>query len=293
MSTILKVEGLRKSFRSSLSLKKHEALKGVSFEVQRGRVVGFLGANGAGKTTTLKSCLGFIHPDAGSIDFFGEGPVSESIKTRIGFLPERPYFYEYLTGDEYLKFSARLNKNWTTQELQKRVDEILELVELRHAASRQLRGYSKGMLQRIGLAQALIHDPEFIILDEPMSGLDPDGRYKINQILRETAQRGKTLFFSSHLLNDAEALCEDLVIVAHGRVIYQGTMQGLLSQMKLGYLLTFREGELMVRERFSTEGELQRRIDELRKNSLPILEIKVDQPTLESAFVKITSEAPR
>jgi len=270
-------------------MKKHEALKGITFELREKRVTGFLGANGAGKTTTLKCALGFIHHDSGEIDFFGKGPVSEEIKSRIGFLPERPYFYEYLTGREYLEFCARLNKNWTKKELEINVSRTLEQVELVQASSRALREYSKGMLQRIGLAQALIHKPEFIILDEPMSGLDPDGRYKMNQILKETAESGTTVFFSSHLLHDAESLCQDLVIVAHGRVVYQGTMESLLDRMNVGYQVTYRMNSFLKLEKCQTEEQLQNRIDELRRSRLDILEVKVDRPSLESAFVQITS----
>lgn len=293
MKPILKITDLRKSFRSRLSLKKHDALKGISFEIQKGRVIGFLGANGAGKTTTLKCALGFIHPDQGQIDFFGEGAITEAIRARIGFLPERPYFYEYLTGREYLEFCAKLNRNWTRKELQIQVDETLEKVELLQASTRALREYSKGMLQRIGLAQALIHKPEFIVLDEPMSGLDPDGRFKMNQILREAAERGTTLFFSSHLLHDAEQLCQDLVIVAHGRVIYQGTMQELLGRMNVGYQIQTRGAAGLAIQTVGSEQELQARIDSLRRDNVDILEIKLDRPSLETAFVKITSEAAK
>lgn len=289
MSNVLKVTNLKKSFRSRISMKKHQALKGITFELKEKRVTGFLGANGAGKTTTLKCALGFIYPDEGQIEFFGKGSISEEVKSKIGFLPERPYFYEYLTGREYLEFCAKLNRLWTKRELCARVDEILEQVELGHASSRALREYSKGMLQRIGLAQALIHKPEFIILDEPMSGLDPDGRFRVNAILRETAQRGTTVFFSSHLLHDAEALCQDLVIVAHGLVVYQGAMDDLLNRMNVGYQLTYRLKDLIKTEQRKTEKDLQFGIDEVRKLGGDILEVRIDRPSLESAFVSLTS----
>jgi len=281
--SILKIQRISKTY------KNRRVVNDVSFDVESGQIVGLLGPNGAGKTTTLKCSLGFIHPDDGDITFFNKGPISEEVKSRIGFLPERPYFYEYLTGREYLEFCAKLNRKWTNLELSKRVDEILEQVELKKASQRALREYSKGMLQRIGLAQALIHRPELIILDEPMSGLDPDGRFKVNQILRNTAEMGTTVFFSSHLLHDAEALCQDLVILAHGQLVYQGTMEALLSKMNVGYLLGFRVDSKLKSENVKTEKELQVRIDEIRKLGGEILEVKLDRPSLESAFVHVTA----
>lgn len=289
MATLLKVDNLRKSFRSKATLKKHEVLKGISFEIEKGAVTGFLGSNGAGKTTTIKCLLGLIFPDSGQIDFFGQGYNSPEVMRKIGFLPERPYFYDYLTGTEILKFAGQLSGMSPGKELQMRIDELIEMVELNHAKDRRLREYSKGMLQRIGIAQALIHKPEFVILDEPMSGLDPDGRYKINSILQETANRGTTVFFSSHLLHDAEALCKNLVIVVKGQVAYTGSMNELLKKLQVGFLVNYREQNNIKSVSVSTEAELQSKIDELRASKKTILDIKNDRPTLEKAFVQISS----
>lgn len=290
MQSLLSVKDLRKSFRSKTTWKKHEVLKGISFELEKGVVTGFLGSNGAGKTTTIKCLLGLIFPDSGQIDFFGQGYNNSQVKSKIGFLPERPYFYDYLTAAEILKFSGQLSGMSTGKDLAMRIDELLEMVELTHAKGKRLREFSKGMLQRVGIAQALIHNPEFVILDEPMSGLDPDGRFKINSILREISERGTTVFFSSHLLNDAEALCKNLLIIAHGQVNYSGSMNELLQKLHVGHILTFRLGDRVQSLTLSTEQELQQKIDELRKSNATVLEIRNDRPSLEKAFVQITSK---
>ena len=287
---LLSVRNLRKSFRSKTNLKVQEVLKGVSFDLRPGRVTGFLGSNGAGKTTTIKCLLGLIFPDAGEIDFFAKGYNSEEIKKRIGFLPERPYFYDYLTGEEYLEFCGQLSGVLSASEIKRRMDELFELVELSHARTKALREYSKGMLQRVGIAQALIHNPELVILDEPMSGLDPDGRFKVNEILRETARRGTSVFFSSHLLNDAELLCQDLVILAKGAVVYTGAMEDLLKRLQVGYLISYRERELVRTVTVATEDFLQKQVDDLRSKGHHILEVKADRPSLEKAFVQIQGQ---
>ncbi len=293
MTTLLSVKNLRKSFRSKTTLKKTEILKGISFEIEKGAVTGFLGSNGAGKTTTIKCLLGLIFPDSGEINFFGKGYNTPEVKTKIGFLPERPYFYDYLTANEILKFAAQLSGMSVGKQLESRIDELLEMVELSHVKHKRLREYSKGMLQRVGIAQALIHNPDFIILDEPMSGLDPDGRFKINSILREAALRGTTIFFSSHLLNDAEALCQNLVIVTKGDVAYCGSMNALLEKLQVGFIVNYREGTLIQSAMIKTEADLQSKIDDLRRAGKTILDIKNDRPTLEKAFVQISSDSSR
>ena len=171
METILSVRNLKKSYRKGAFGKPVNALKGVSFDVQAGSITGFLGANGAGKTTTIKCLLGLSLPDSGEVRFFGSPELTADSKRRIGFLPERPYFYEYLTGREFLKFYGQLSARISSSELNQRIDNLLKRVGLQFAGDRQLRGYSKGMLQRVGIAQALVHRPDFIILDEPMTGL--------------------------------------------------------------------------------------------------------------------------
>jgi ABC-2 type transport system ATP-binding protein len=285
--TVLNVRALKKSFRKGVSGKPVNALKGISFEVPAGSITGFLGANGAGKTTTIKCLLGLAFPDSGEITYFGSQSLSSEVKARIGFLPERPYFYDYLTGREFLRFYGDLSTQMRKADLRAKIDALLKRVGLDHAGDRPLRSYSKGMLQRVGIAQTLIHNPEFIILDEPMTGLDPDGRYEVREIIRETAKEGTAVFFSSHLLPDAEQLCERLVILKLGELVYQGSMSELLGQVEVGYHVVSRKNGHPIAELVKSAEELQKYIDRKRSESVEIIEIRPNRMTLEEAFVKI------
>lgn len=218
----LEVKSLFKQFRTDFYKKPNIALRDVSFKINQGRFVGFIGPNGAGKSTTIKCILELIFPDSGEVNFFGER-FSLEHRAKIGFLPERPFFQEFLTGMEFLKLHWNLSQKPRKQFVQK-ANEILELVKLTHARDKKLKDYSKGMLQRIGIAQALICEPEFLILDEPMSGLDPDGRILIKQILRELRAKKMTVLMSSHLLEDVEELCDDLLIIHAGVIEYSGAV---------------------------------------------------------------------
>lgn len=286
--TVLSVRDLKKSYRRGFASKPVHALKGVSFEIPAGSITGFLGANGAGKTTTIKCLLDLAFPDGGEVRFFGSSHLTAEVKSRIGFLPERPYFYEYLSGREFLRFYGELSSRLKRADLNARIDSLLKRVGLSHAGDRPLRGYSKGMLQRIGIAQALINEPEFIILDEPMTGLDPDGRFEVREIIRETAKSGTAVFFSSHLLPDAEQLCERLVILKSGELVFHGPMSDLLGQVDAGFLLVSGgRGEKPETEAIRDRSELQRAIDRKRQAGTDILEVKPNRLTLEEAFVNI------
>jgi ABC-2 type transport system ATP-binding protein len=298
--TVLSVRNLKKSFRKKLTAKPVEALKGVSFEIAPGTITGFLGANGAGKTTTIKCLLNLAFADSGEITYFGEPELSSKVKSRIGFLPERPYFYEYLTGREFLRFYGQLSGRVPRKDLGAKIEKLLKRVSLEHAGDRQLRSYSKGMLQRIGIAQTLIHSPEFIILDEPMTGLDPDGRMEVQEIIQETANEGTAVFFSSHLLPDAERLCERLVILKQGNLVFEGRTTELLGRVDSGYAVSYLESGKLLTESVpagdhavatspgpSPTEKLQVLIDRLRLSGAVITEIKQKRLTLEEAFVKI------
>lgn len=285
--SVLVVEGLQKSYRVGFWGTKNKVLNEISFKIEPGKITGFLGGNGAGKTTTMKCLLGLAFPDQGEISYFGGLPLNSEVKRRIGFLPERPYFYDYLTGEEFLQFYGQISTRLTKKDLKARILDLLKKVDLVFAKDRSLRDYSKGMLQKIGFAQALIHDPDFVILDEPMSGLDPDGRYYLAELIKQTAYQGKAIFFSSHLLNDAEKLCEDLVIIKGGRVAYQGSTIGLLGKMHNEISITYsKEGELIT-EAVTDIALVQNKIDELRSQKLEIMEIVQDMASLEEAFVKV------
>jgi ABC-2 type transport system ATP-binding protein len=287
MTPVLKVRNLKKTFRKGIRATQVHALKGISFELQPGTITGFLGANGAGKTTTIKCLLELSFPDSGEVEYFGEKGLSPEVKARIGFLPERPYFYEYLTGEEFLRFYGKLSSNISRADLEPRIQQLLKRVGLSHAGNRPLRGYSKGMLQRIGIAQTLIHRPQFIILDEPMTGLDPDGRFEVREIIRETASEGTAVFFSSHLLPDAEQLCDYLVILKKGNLVYEGTTRNLLGKVERGFEVTWLDSGHLKKQEVQTGPELQSLIDRLRSDRKDISEIKPLRLGLEEAFVKI------
>lgn len=223
----LEIKNLKKSFKRGLFEKPKLVLKDLSFSVSSQKTTGFIGVNGSGKTTTLKCVLDFIRPEAGEISFFDNQTISNEVKARIGYLPERPYYYEYLTALEFLYFHWNLSatKEDTQGKFLEQSHEVLTKVNLLHAKDQRLRSFSKGMLQRAGLAQAILRKPDFLILDEPMSGLDPDGRILIKDIIREEQKRGTAIFFSSHLLGDMDELCDDLVVIDQGQLIYQGSLK--------------------------------------------------------------------
>ncbi len=204
------------------------AVAGLSFEVNEGEIFGLLGPNGAGKTTTIKMIVGLLRPDQGTIRIFGQAPTSLQARRRLGFLPENPSFYDYLRAEEFLDLQGRLT-GLDRRTRRRKVPELLELVGLTQATDRQLRKFSKGMLQRLGLAQALLADPELVILDEPLSGLDPIGRKEIRDIVAALAQQGKTVVFSSHILSDVERLCHRVAIVQRGRITDSGPLAELLA----------------------------------------------------------------
>jgi len=230
--TIVRVEGLVKDFRPGFGLTKRRVLHGITFEVRRGEIFGFIGPNGAGKTTTLKVLMGLIRASAGRAELLGHAVSESEFRREIGFAPESPYFYEFLTGREILSFYARLCDVAPAQ-IAARVDAVLGEVGLSHAGDARLRTYSKGMLQRIGIAQAIVHDPAVIFLDEPMSGLDPVGRKEIRDLIVRLNAQGKTVFMNTHILSDVEMICDRVAIIVKGRIAYQGALDGFPGERKL------------------------------------------------------------
>ena len=226
---VVQTEQLSKIFRVGFWGKRVTAVESLNLEVRRGEVFGFLGPNGAGKTTTLKILMGLIYPTSGHARLFGQDLGDPQTKARLGFLPESPYFYDYLTSREFLEFYGHLFGLWGAV-LDKRIDELLELVGMTHAKDLQLRKFSKGMLQRVGIAQALINDPELVVLDEPMSGLDPIGRKEVRDLIFRLKESGKTVLFSSHILHDAEVLCDRVAMILKGRLVACGRVTDLLDQ---------------------------------------------------------------
>lgn len=281
---ILSLEHLNLSLNLPQGGKK-QILHDVSFEIPKGSVTGFVGVNGAGKTTSIKAILGFLNYQSGQINYFGEPGLTANVKERLGYLPERPYFYEYLTGREFLGFHWELQGKKKGPEFLKREEEVLKSVDLERGRHTRLRQYSKGMLQRIGIAQAILHRPDFLILDEPMSGLDPDGRQLIKSIMRDLSKSGTTLFFSSHLLQDMEELCDRLVIIDAGKIIFSGRIGSLLDTQVGDVEIAFRLlGQESIQHEKVPSANLQNRIDELRRDKNEILWIARPQVSLEQAF---------
>jgi len=225
----IEIRGLSKQYQVGFWKKQTiHGLKPLTLSVKTGETFGFLGPNGAGKTTTLKLLVGIIFPSEGSASILGQDFHDPEIKKRIGFLPEQPYFYDYLTAPELLDYYAGLS-GMSAADRTQRIPQVLERVGLSDVGNKQLRKFSKGMLQRVGIAQAIVHDPELLILDEPMSGLDPLGRHEIRELIQSLKDAGKTIFFSTHILSDAEALCDRVGVIHQGELRGVGVVNDLRS----------------------------------------------------------------
>jgi len=228
---VMRVTGLAKTFRKPFTGRRVEAVRGVTFEVRAGEIFGFLGPNGAGKTTTIKMLMGLIAPTAGTMEIHGVRAPAADVMARVGFLPENPYVYPYLSPREFVSMCARLS-GVRGGALADAVTKVIERVGMGYAIDRPVRALSKGMLQRVGLAAALVHDPELLVLDEPMSGLDPVGRKEVRDLIVEEKARGRTVFFSSHILSDVELLCDRVCILRRGEVVVSGAIRELLGAGK-------------------------------------------------------------
>ncbi|MCI0487961.1 MAG: ABC transporter ATP-binding protein [Blastocatellia bacterium] len=223
---VIEINGLTKDYQTGFVKKRNvRALDNLSLEVRRGEIFGFLGPNGAGKTTTLKLLMKLIFPTSGTARILSSPLDDLAVRSRIGYLPENPYFYDYLSGRELLEYTARLF-GIPKDSAKQKAKEMIHLVGLdEDRANRQLRKYSKGMLQRIGIAQALVNDPEVVFMDEPMSGLDPLGRREVRDLLLSLREQNKTVFFSSHILSDVEAICDRAAILSRGKLVRCGDLQ--------------------------------------------------------------------
>ncbi|MGA2587451.1 MAG: ABC transporter ATP-binding protein [Candidatus Aminicenantales bacterium] len=299
MNAVIAIDNVRKSFSTGFIPKKKEILKGISLSVAAGEIFGYLGPNGAGKTTTIKCVLGLIFPDEGRIELCGRPHLDPRAKERVGFLPENPYFYDYLTAREFLDFYGQLFEI-EKGERNRRITSLLNLVGMEKAAGLQLRKFSRGMLQRIGLAQALINEPELVILDEPLGGLDPLGRKEIRDIILRLREEGKTVFLCSHILQDIEMLCDHVAIIVAGRIMSQGRLSDLISEKVLftevtvsgvekrdlapfGENLTA-QGDRTLLKVFE-EAKVQDVMDLVRKNGGKIHSLIPRTQTLEDIFV--------
>ena len=297
----IEILGLQKTYSVGFWRKRQKcALRPLNLQVEDGEIFGFLGPNGAGKTTTLKLLMGLVFPTAGSARILGMEIDDPRMKTQIGFLPEQPYFYDYLTAGELLEYYAQLS-GVGPNERRRRVNEVLQQVGLPESAAMQLRKFSKGMLQRVGIAQAILHDPKVLFFDEPMSGLDPMGRREVRDLMEQLKRRGKTVFFSTHILADAESLCDRVAIIHQGElrsigavadltssiegkveVVWQGNfVPASLNSLASEYHVTGDTVRAMV-----LEGNQDAVIDGLRREHLRLISVTPVRTTLEEYFVK-------
>src|SRR5437667_614617 len=301
----IEIENLTKEYPFGfLHLKKKTSLEGLNMQVETGEVFGFIGPNGAGKSTTIKLLMGLIFPTAGSARILGK-PISDVEMHRdVGYLPEQPYFYDYLTAAELLDYFARFF-DLKTADRRERVERMLKKVGLETARKIQLRKYSKGMLQRVGLAQAILHDPKVVILDEPMSGLDPLGRREVRDIILELKREGKTVMFSTHILSDAEMLCDRVGVIVGGRLRGAGAPGQLVGvkakATEIFFELTGQSAAPLLAKATRTgdryrlqvpEAELYDTIDQLRAAGAKILSAAQVRATLEEFFMDLV-EADR
>ena len=224
----IEAKDISKEFKGDIGVKRIKALSGLNFQVEQGEVFGFLGPNGAGKSTAIKILMNLIYPDNGSASILGRDVNEKEVRRHVGYLPENPYFYDYLTAEELLWFGGRVS-GLGKKILTDRTEALLTRVNLQGARKRPLRTYSKGMVQRAGLALALVHDPDVVILDEPMSGLDPIGRKMVGDLILDMKSEGKTVFFSSHILSDIERFCDRVGIIVGGELRLTSRLDALLS----------------------------------------------------------------
>lgn len=300
----LEIRQLKKTFRSNFLIRQYHILKSIDIDVEAGEIYGFLGPNGAGKTTTIKCILRIIFPDSGEIRIFDMPHDTAQARRKVGFLPEQPYFYDYLTARELLLFTGKLF-SLPKKQIKEKTEELLKLVGLAGKEDLKLRKYSKGMIQRVGLAQSLIGDPDLLILDEPFSGLDPIGRKELRDIILSLKEAGKTIFFSSHILQDMEMIVDKVGIIMDGRIRKEGKLSELIHHSaryyetvftgtaeaalrKNGLEFTMRDKNYIIKS--ETEEEMNKVIETLLAQKAKILSVTPVKMTLEDIFLREIKE---
>lgn len=283
LETVVSAVGLTKEFRDFWGRPKARAVNDIDFEIRQGEVIGLLGPNGSGKSTTVKMLLGLLYPTGGQLSVFGRSPRAVETKREIGYLPEDSYLYKYLTAEETLDFFGSLF-NLSAADRKQRIDQLLDMVGLAHARRRRVGEFSKGMARRIGLAQAMINDPAFLILDEPTSGLDPLGCKEVKDLILALKKRGKTVLITSHLLSDIEDVCDRVIILYGGKIRATGSLNELLTVSDANRITT---PEL--------KPEVMSRLMQLLRENLSENEFKIDHPrrTLEEFFLDVIATAKR
>ena len=309
MTYVVEVTDLHKTFRPQVFGPAVQALRGISFRVEQGECFGYLGQNGAGKTTTMKVLTGLMTPTTGSATLLGRPCGDEAARRQLGYLPENPYFYEHLTPIEALQFYGRLS-GLSAADVKARTPALLERVRLSDAANRRIRGFSKGMRQRFGLAAALLHDPALVMLDEPLNGLDPGGRQLVKELILEERQKGRTVFLCSHVLADVEELCDRVVVLHGGVVAREGSMHDLLDSKPHSYELVAERVPAELAAKVKAAASLFRDAGGSLTAKLPgpdlgpdlaaqvhaaggrVVALVPERETLESWFVRLTSARP-
>src|SRR6266542_1899308 len=275
----IEIQGLEKVYRTGFfSHKLKRGLMPLTLSVEKGEVFGCLGPNGAGKTTTLKLLLGLVFPTSGTATILGRPLGDIEVKHHIGYLPEQPYFYDHLTAVELLDYYARLS-GVGARERKRKVEQALSRVGMSDSARTQLRKFSKGMLQRVGIAQAIVHDPKLLLLDEPMSGLDPVGRREVRDLMQQLNEEGKTVFFSTHILGDAETLCDRVAVLHKGELRGVGVVADLLREQR---------GEVV--RALLPERSLEAVLAALRKSQARLISVTPVRATLEDYFLERVGE---
>lgn len=281
MTTAIQVKNLSKGFRDFWGTKK-KVLSEVSFDVPLGGVTGFIGANGSGKTTTLKCILDFLKPDAGHVTWFEGLQWSTEVQSRIGYMPERPYLPEFQTGLEYIQWQSQLAGAKLSRD---QLMSYLEQVSLQDAALKTIHTYSKGMQQRLGLAQSLVESPDLLILDEPMSGLDPDGRLLVKKLLRRIRESGTTLFVTSHLLQDLQEMSENIVVLSAGKTLFSGRMDEIQMGAERFEVVYFNGASTVVET--AIKSQLPKTLNEIQEKGHEIREIRAIETQLEEIYAKL------
>jgi ABC-2 type transport system ATP-binding protein len=305
---ILRIEGLTKHFVRGFRREKVKALEDLHLEVEKGEIFGFLGPNGAGKTTTIKLLLRLIYPTAGKAWILDKPIEDRGARRFVGYMPENPNFYRFLTGEEFLHFFGRLNGLDSTSTT-KKATELIRMVGMERAARMRIAEYSRGMVQRIGLAQAMLKEPKVILLDEPLSGLDPIGRAEIRDFILKLRERGTTVFFCSHILSDVESICERVAILNRGHLLRTGTISELMATGKSTFeaaVRNYSEADIRTFEPLAVDhrehgGVLHLRFDDpvkvkeftskLSSTSAELVSLNEQRESLESYFMRVIGEA--
>lgn len=283
----IEIIGLCKQFTGK-RMTKVNALKGLNLTVATGEVFGFLGPNGAGKSTTIKLVMGLLRPTSGTAQIMGMDSSQAESRRNVGFLPENPAFYEYLSAEEYIAFVGsqfRMEKSLLAQ----RSEDVLKRLDLWEARKRQMRGYSKGMVQRVGLAQALVHDPDVYILDEPMSGLDPIGRALVKDIILDLKKRGKCVFFSTHITDDVEKICDRVGVINKGELLVVESVETILQRGVEGYTVLVMNPDGKKVELFVGKADLQAFIQQATNKQQSIEQIEPRRKDMEAFFLEIVA----